>query len=121
MIISIKEWPAGTTIGYGRRGVLTRNSRIATIPIGYADGLRRALGCGRSSVWINGTLCPIVGNICMDICMVDVTDANCEVGDRVEIFGHNINVATIADTLGTIPYEVLSAVSSRVKRVYFRE
>ena len=121
VIISIKEWPAGTTIGYGRRGVLTRSSRIATIPIGYADGLRRALGCGRSSVWINGTLCPIVGNICMDICMVDVTDASCEVGDRVEIFGHNINVATIADTLGTIPYEVLSAVSSRVKRVYFRE
>ncbi|WP_295731982.1 bifunctional UDP-N-acetylmuramoyl-tripeptide:D-alanyl-D-alanine ligase/alanine racemase [uncultured Muribaculum sp.] len=121
VVISIKEWHAGTTIGYGRKGVLTRDSRIATIPIGYADGLRRALGCGKSSVWINGTLCPIVGNICMDICMIDVTDAQCSVGDRVEIFGPNISVATIADTLGTIPYEVLTSVSTRVKRVYFRE
>lgn len=121
VIISIKEWPAGTTIGYSRKGVLTRDSRIATIPIGYADGLRRALGCGKSSVWINGALCPIVGNICMDICMIDVTDVQCSVGDRVEIFGPNINVATIADTLGTIPYEVLTSVSTRVKRVYFRE
>ena len=121
VVISIKEWPAGTTIGYGCKGVLTRQSRIATIPIGYADGLLRALGRGQSSVWINGALCPIVGNICMDICMVDVTDAQCSVGDRVEIFGHNINVATIAETLGTIPYEVLTSVSSRVKRVYFRE
>jgi alanine racemase len=121
VIISIKEWKAGTTIGYSCRGLLKRDSRIATIPIGYADGLSRALGGGRSSVWVNGTLCPIVGNICMDICMIDITDAQCAVGDRVEIFGHNINVATIADTLGTIPYEVLTSVSSRVKRVYFRE
>lgn len=121
VVISIKNWSAGTTVGYGRKGVLTRDSRIATIPIGYADGLRRALGCGHSSVWVNGSLCPIIGNICMDICMVDVTDARCEVGDRVEIFGHNINVADIADKLGTIPYEVLSSVSSRVKRIYFRE
>lgn len=121
VVISIKEWPTGTPIGYGCREILTRPSRIATIPIGYADGLRRALGCGRTKVWINGTLCPIVGNICMDICMVDVTDAVCAVGDRVEVFGHHVSVMDMADTLGTIPYEVLTSVSARVKRVYFRE
>ena len=73
------------------------------------------------SVWINGHRCPTVGNICMDICMIDVTDASCAVGDQVEIFGNNISVMEIADVLGTIPYEVLTSVSSRVKRVYYRE
>ena len=120
-IISIKEWEAGTTIGYSCKGVLHRKSRIATIPIGYADGLDRHLGNGRMSVWINGHRCPTVGNICMDICMIDVTDASCAVGDQVEIFGNNISVMEIADVLGTIPYEVLTSVSSRVKRVYYRE
>ena len=121
MIIAIKEWEAGTTIGYNRRGVLHRRSRIATIPIGYADGLNRHLGNGHSTVLVNGHRCPTVGNICMDICMIDVTDVDCEVGDTVEIFGRNISVMEIADTLGTIPYEVLTSVSSRVKRVYYRE
>ncbi|MCM1022238.1 MAG: bifunctional UDP-N-acetylmuramoyl-tripeptide:D-alanyl-D-alanine ligase/alanine racemase [Muribaculum sp.] len=121
VIISIKDWESGTTIGYSRRGVLSRKSRIATIPIGYADGLNRQLGRGNSAVWINGCRCPIVGNICMDICMVDVTDCPCSVGDSVEIFGRNINVAELADTLDTIPYEVLTSVSQRVKRIYYRE
>lgn len=121
VIIAIKEWEAGTTIGYNRRGVLHRRSRIATIPIGYADGLNRHLGNGHSTVLVNGHRCPTVGNICMDICMIDVTDVDCEVGDTVEIFGRNISVMEIADTLGTIPYEVLTSVSSRVKRVYYRE
>lgn len=120
-IISIKEWEAGTSIGYCRRGMLTRHSRIATIPVGYADGIDRHLGNGHAKVWINGTLCPTVGNICMDVCMIDVTDAKCEVGDSVEIFGNNISVMDIAETLDTIPYEVLTSVSSRVKRVYYRE
>lgn len=120
-IISIKEWDAGTSIGYCRRGMLTRHSRIATIPVGYADGIDRHLGNGHANVWINGSLCPTVGNICMDVCMIDVTDAKCEVGDSVEIFGNNISVMDIADTLDTIPYEVLTSVSSRVKRVYYRE
>lgn len=121
VIIAIKEWEAGTTIGYNRRGLLHRRSRIATIPIGYADGVNRHLGNGHFTVLVNGHRCPTVGNICMDICMIDVTDVDCKVGDQVEIFGKNISVMEIADVLGTIPYEVLTSVSSRVKRVYYRE
>ena len=120
-IISIKEWDKGTTIGYGRHGLVTRHSRIATIPVGYADGINRHLGNGNMKVYINGTLCPTIGNICMDACMIDVTEADCKVGDRVEIFGDNVPVADIAKTLGTIPYEILTSVSSRVKRIYYRE
>lgn len=121
-IISIKEWPAGTTIGYNRKGVCRRDSRIATIPVGYADGINRHLGNGGMHVLVNGVRCPSIGNVCMDACMIDVTDApDCKVGDSVEIFGPNIPVAEIAETLDTIPYEVLTSVSSRVKRVYYRE
>lgn len=120
-IISLKDWPAGTTIGYSRRGKCNRDSRIATIPVGYADGINRHLGNGGMRVMINGVRCPSIGNICMDACMIDVTDVDCKVGDRVEIFGPNIKVEEIAETLDTIPYEVLTSVSSRVKRVYFRE
>lgn len=121
VIISIKEWDAGTTIGYGRRGVLTRRSRIATVTIGYADGLDRHFGNGKVSMWVNGTLCPTVGNVCMDAVMLDVTDAECAVGDKVEIFGPHIPIETLSEARGTIPYEVLTSVSPRVKRVYFRE
>lgn len=121
-VISIKEWPAGTTIGYNRRGVCTRPSRIATIPVGYADGINRHLGRGAMKVWSEGHLCPTIGNICMDACMIDVTDApEVEVGSRVEIFGPHIPVTTLADTLGTIPYEILTSISDRVKRIYYRE
>lgn len=121
VVISIKEWDAGTTIGYSRKGVLKRRSRIATIPIGYADGIDRHLGNGNAYVLINGHRCPTVGNICMDICMIDVTDAPCKVGDAVEIFGENITVMELAERLDTIPYEILTSVSQRVKRVYYRE
>lgn len=120
-IISIKEWPAGTTIGYNRNGLVSRTSRIATIPVGYADGINRHLGNGGMQVLINGVRCPSIGNVCMDACMIDVTEADCKVGDRVEIFGDNIPVQEIANTLDTIPYEVLTSVSSRVKRIYYRE
>ncbi len=120
-IISIKDWPAGTTIGYNRRGVCHRDSRIATIPIGYADGINRHLGNGNMKVLVNGHRCPTIGNVCMDACMIDVTDVDCSVGDRVEIFGDNIPVDELAKTLDTIPYEVLTSVSSRVKRTYYRE
>ena len=121
VIISIKEWQAGTTIGYGRRGVLTRDSHIATIPVGYADGLDRHFGNGNIKLYVNGVLCPTVGNICMDVCMIDVTDASCKVGDTVEIFGSHIPVEELAEVRGTIPYEILTSISSRVKRVYYRE
>lgn len=121
VILSIKTWPAGTTIGYGRKGVLQRTSRIATVALGYADGLDRHCGNGNVLVWAGGRPCPIVGNVCMDACMVDVTDAQCEVGDTVEIFGKHIDIETVARARGTIAYEVLTSVSPRVKRTYFRE
>jgi len=120
-IISLKTWEPGTTVGYGRRGVIGRTSVIATIPIGYADGLDRHLSCGRAAFLVNGTECPVVGNICMDQCMIDVTDAGARIGDKVEIFGENIPVERLSDTLGTIPYEILTSISPRVKRIYFRE
>lgn len=121
VIISIKRWKAGDTVGYNRRGRLERDSVIATVPIGYADGLDRHLGNGRSEMVVNGKRCPTVGNICMDICMIDVTDAECRVGDRVEVFGPTVTAIELADRLGTIPYEILTSISPRVKRVYFRE
>ncbi|MCM1521117.1 MAG: bifunctional UDP-N-acetylmuramoyl-tripeptide:D-alanyl-D-alanine ligase/alanine racemase [Muribaculaceae bacterium] len=122
VIISLKNWPAGTTIGYNRRGVLKRDSVIATVPIGYADGLNRHLGYGNTSFDLNGHACPTVGSICMDACMIDVTDVpDVAVGQRVEIFGDKVSVDTLAETLNTIPYEVLTSVSERVKRIYFRE
>lgn len=122
IIISVKEWPAGTSIGYGRRTILERNSRVATVPVGYADGLDRHLGNRVGSVWVNGVLCPILGNICMDACMLDITDApDADTGTSVEFFGENLPVSEVSDRLGTIPYEILTSVSPRVKRVYFRE
>lgn len=121
VIISIKDWPAGTTIGYGRRGVLERDSRIATINIGYADGFDRHFGNGRVSMWVGGKLCPTVGNVCMDAVMIDVTDVPCKVGDTVEIFGEHVPIEQLSEARGTIPYEILTSVAPRVKRVYYRE
>lgn len=121
VIIAIREWESDETIGYGRRGVLTRKSRIATIPIGYADGMNRHFGRGNISVKVNGKDAPTVGNICMDACMIDVTDIDCKVCDDVEIFGPQAPVQRLADLLDTIPYEILTSVSPRVKRIYYRE
>ena len=121
-IFSLKQWEPGTTIGYGRRGVIVRPSLIATIPIGYADGLNRHLSRGAASFIVRGVKCPTVGNICMDQCMIDVTDVpGVRIGDSVEIFGESNPVEKIAEILDTIPYEPLTWVSSRVKRIYFRE
>jgi alanine racemase len=117
-ILQIHDVPASETVGYSRRGTLSRNSRIAAIPIGYADGLNRRLGNGRGYCLVNGQQAPYVGNICMDVCMIDVTDIPCREGDAVEIFGDNLPVAQLAEWLDTIPYEVLTSVSERVKRVY---
>ncbi len=121
VIISIKEWPAGTTIGYGRHGILKRQSRIATVTIGYADGFDRHFGNGHTSLWVNGTLCPTVGNVCMDAVMIDVTDADCQVGDHVEIYGDHIPIERLSEVRDTIPYEILTSISPRVKRVYYRD
>lgn len=119
-IIAIRDRKAGETIGYGRRGVLTRDSKIATIPVGYADGMSRRFGCGRVEVAVNGKKAPTVGNICMDACMIDVTGIDCKVGDTVEIFGSEAPLKRLADAADTIPYEILTSVSPRVKRLYVK-
>ncbi len=120
-ILQIRDVPREDTVGYSRRGTLTRPSRIAAIPIGYADGLNRRLGNGRAYCLVGGKPAPYVGNICMDVCMIDVTDIDCREGDSVEIFGDHLPITVLSDALDTIPYEVLTGVSTRVKRVYFQD
>lgn len=120
-ILQIQDVPAGDSIGYSRKTFVDRDSRIAIIPIGYADGFNRHFGNGKGSVLVNGHLCPVVGNVCMDACMVDVTDADAREGDSVVIFGDDLPVSRLSEELGTIPYEILTSVSPRVKRIYYRE
>lgn len=120
-ILQIHEVPESETVGYSRKGILVRPSRIASLPIGYADGLNRRLGNGHGHCIINGKEAPYVGNICMDVCMVDVTDIDCHEGDIVEIFGPQLPVTQLAQWLDTIPYEVMTAISTRVRRVYMIE
>ena len=120
-ILSIKTVPAGETIGYGRHTTLTEARTIAVIPIGYADGFDRRLSNYASEVVVRGQKCPVVGNICMDQAMIDITGTDAQVGDNVEIFGDKLPLQHLADQLGTIPYEILTSVSRRVQRVYFYE
>ena len=120
-ISSIRNVPEGQSIGYGRKSYTTRSSRIAVIPVGYADGLNRHLSNRVGNVFIKGKRVPIIGNICMDTCMIDVTDTNATIGDEVEIFGKHILVTELSEQLGTIPYEILTGISHRVKRVYYKE
>lgn len=119
-ILQIREVPAGTSVGYSRRTIVDRPTRVAAIPIGYADGLDRHLGNRCGYALVNGKQAPYLGNICMDVCMLDVTDIDCKEGDSVEIFGDHLPVSTLSDLLGTIPYEILTSVSERVKRVYYQ-
>lgn len=119
-ISQIKIVKAGHTVGYNRKGKITRHSRIATIPIGYADGLPRSLSNGNGKLWVNGTLCPIVGNVCMDMCMIDVSKTDALEGDEVVIFGQEYPVSFIAKQANTIPYEIFTGISQRVKRQYFQ-
>lgn len=120
-ILQIRKVPQSETVSYCRNGRLDRDSVIGAIPIGYADGLDRRLGNRNGSVWINGTLVPIVGNVCMDVCMIDLTGVDAKVGDEVEVFGKNYSISNLARQLGTISYEVLTGISLRVKRVYCKE
>ncbi len=121
-ILQLRHVPKEETVGYSRKGVLTRDSVIAAIPIGYADGLNRHLGRGACYCLVNGQKAPYVGNICMDVAMIDVTDIpGVHEGDVVEIFGKNLPVTVLSTVLDTIPYEVLTAVSGRVKKVYFQD
>lgn len=119
-ILQIRDVPQGDSVGYSRKGYVNKNSRIAAIPIGYADGLNRRLGNGNAYCLVNGQKAFYVGNICMDVCMIDVTDIECQEGDKVVIFGDDLPVTVLADVLGTIPYEILTSVSNRVKRIYFQ-
>ena len=121
IILQLRQVPKDETVGYSRKGVLLRDSLIAALPIGYADGLDRHLGNGNGYCLINGQKAPYVGNICMDIALVDATGIECKEGDQVEIFGRNLPVTVLSDAIGTIPYEVLTGVSGRVKRIYVKE
>ena len=120
-ILQLRHVPAGETVGYSRKGKIERDSVIAAIPIGYADGLNRHLGNRHGYCLVHGQKAEYVGNICMDVAMIDVTDIPCQEGDQVEIFGEHLPVTVLSDVIDTIPYEVLTAVSNRVKRVYFQD
>jgi len=120
-ILQLRNVAAGESIGYSRKTILERDSVIAAIPIGYADGLDRHLSNRKGYCLVNGQKAEYVGNICMDVCMIDVTDIDCKEGDSVEIFGDNLPVTVLSDIIDTIPYEVLTGISNRVKRVYFQD
>lgn len=120
-ILSIKTVPAGETIGYGRHTTLTEPRQIAVIPIGYADGFDRRFSNYGGEVVVRGKRCPVVGNVCMDQAMIDITGTDAQVGDAVEIFGDRLPIEELANKLGTITYEILTSVSRRVQRVYFHE
>lgn len=121
LITQIKHLKEGETVGYGRRGIISKPTTIATIPIGYADGYNRKLGQGVGKVLIGGRLCPTIGSICMDSCMVDITNTQANEGDPVTIFGNSPTLQELSDWLNTIPYETLSVISPRVSRVYFSD
>lgn len=109
--------PSDGTIGYGRHGqIAPEGTDIATIPVGYADGIDRHFGCGRASFSLNGHRVPTIGNICMDMCMLDVTGTNAKPGDTVTIFGEDPTVSELADILGTIPYEIMTSIPRRIDR-----
>jgi alanine racemase len=120
-ILQMRHVPAGDTVGYSRKGKIEHDSVIAAIPIGYADGLNRHLGNRHCYCLVNGKKADYVGNICMDVAMIDVTGIDCKEGDAVEIFGDDLPVTVLSDVLNTIPYEVLTGISNRVKRVYFQD
>lgn len=121
VVSQVKQVAAGDTVGYGRAGVADKEMTLAIVPVGYADGLNRQLGRGRGQLIIGGQRVPIVGNISMDMCAIDVTGLEVSEGDAVIIFGEELPVTEVAEVLGTIPYEVFTAVSQRVKRIYYQE
>jgi alanine racemase len=120
-VSQVKTVNPNETIGYNRKGKILGKSEIAIIPLGYADGIDRKLGNNNGSVFIHGKRVPIIGNICMDMLMADVTGLGVKPGEKVEIFGPNIPVTEVAEKAGTIPYEILTGISQRVKRIYLQE
>jgi alanine racemase len=120
-ISQVKTVPGGDPVGYGCADVSEKDRIIAILPVGYADGLSRKLGNKNGRLYLKGHYVPIIGNVCMDMCMADVTGSNAEAGDEAEIFGENIRVEELAEKCETIPYEILTSIPVRVKRVFFRE
>ncbi|MES2515357.1 MAG: bifunctional UDP-N-acetylmuramoyl-tripeptide:D-alanyl-D-alanine ligase/alanine racemase [Bacteroidota bacterium] len=120
-ISQIKELQTGETVGYNRKGVAAKRTTIATIPIGYADGFSRKLGNGNFEVYINKKPCKTIGNICMDMCMIDITGISCKEGDEVIVFDTLLQLISLSKAMDTIPYEVLTGISTRVKRIYVQE
>ena len=121
-IAQIKDLVPGETVGYGRKGVVERPTRIATVRIGYADGYPRALSSGIGKMLVRGRLAPVIGTVCMDMTMIDVTGIDgIKEGDDVIVFGPELPLQEVAACIQTIPYEIMTSVSQRVKRVYYHE
>jgi alanine racemase len=120
-VAQVKQLKAGESVSYNRRSIVKKDSTIATIRIGYADGFPRRLGNGKGKVFVKGKLVPVIGTVCMDMFMIDITGMDIEEGEEVEIFGPNLSVRDIADLSNTIPYEIMTGISQRVPRVYFEE
>lgn len=121
IISQIKNIKKGETIGYGRTGEATYPMKTATIAIGYADGFDRRFSTGKIKVLVNGHPAPTIGNVCMDMAMIDITGIDAKEGDEVIIFGKEQTVKSLADAIGTIPYEILTNISERVKRIFYTE
>lgn len=121
IISQIKKLKAGDTVGYGRRGKVEKESLIATLAIGYADGFTRRFSNGAGHVLIHGKLAPVIGNVCMDMTMVDVTGIPAREGDEAILFGPDLPIQQVAKWIDTIPYEILTSTSERVKRVFYAE
>jgi Alr-MurF fusion protein len=119
VISQVRKVKKGETIGYSRKGLVTKNCTIATIAIGYADGFSRAFSNGKVSLMVKGQLAPVIGNVCMDMTMLDITGINAREGDEVIVFGADPTIKQLADAIGTIPYEILTSISSRVNRVFY--
>lgn len=121
VISQIRVIQAGESVGYVRRFVADKPTKVATIPIGYADGISRKWGRGVGYLLVNGQKAPIIGSICMDMLMIDVTNINCVEGSEVIVFGKDLTVSIIAEAIETIPYEILTGISARVSRIFYRD
>jgi alanine racemase len=121
-VAQVKKIPAGETVGYNRKGLVQQDALIATIRIGYADGYPRQLSLGKGKVLIRGRLFPVIGTVCMDMTMIDVTGASdVKEGDEVVVFGRGLELNQLAAWADTIPYDIMTGISQRVKRVYFED
>jgi alanine racemase len=121
VISQIKNITPGETVSYNRSGKINKATRIAILPIGYADGFNRKLSNGIGSIWINNKQAHVIGSVCMDMCMVDITEIDAAEGDEVIVFDEVRKLREMAKQIGTIPYEILTSISTRVKKVYTQE